>query len=108
MSKQIAVLETGESPEAGLDELRRRIEEVDMSLLDLITRRCHLARSAGDRKRLEGMAVVDPAQEASVLRRAAARARDAGLEEERVRQLFWCLIDLSRTAQMNGNREDRR
>jgi chorismate mutase len=43
--------------------------------------------------------VLDPAREAAVVRRSAERARDAGLDEEAVREIFWRLVGLSRRTQ---------
>jgi chorismate mutase len=47
--------------------------------------------------------VLDPAREAAVVRRAGTVARDAGLEDEDVRYIFWHLIGLSRRAQMEAS-----
>jgi chorismate mutase len=90
-----------------LPELRREIEELDRRLVDLIAARCHLARAAGERKRAARLPVADPAQEALVVRRAAVRAREADVDEEAVRHLFWCVIGLSRKVQEIRTREER-
>ena len=84
---------------AELAALRREIEDVDRRIVRLVAKRCGLARAAGERKRVAGLAAVDPAQEATVVRRAAVHARAADLDEEEVRRLFWCLIGLSHAAQ---------
>ena len=89
----------GKHPTSELTELRQKIEDVDRRIVGLIAARCRLARAAGERKRAAGLATLDPAQEAVVVRRAAVRARQAALDEERVRQVFWCLIELSRASQ---------
>jgi prephenate dehydrogenase len=87
-----------------LTTLRQEIEDVDQRILGLIALRCRLAEAAGERKRAAGLATVDPAQEAVVIRRAAVRARSENLDEEGVRQLFWCLISLSRAMQEKRSR----
>ena len=92
-------------PEAELAGLRREIEEVDQRIVSLIALRCQLAHVAGTQKRAAGLPTIDPAQEARVVRRAAQLAREVELDEESVRQLFWCLIGLSRRAQENGSGE---
>jgi chorismate mutase len=86
-------------PRSELAQLRGEIEEVDHRIVSLIALRCRLAEAAGERKRAAGLAMVDPAQEAVVVRRAAARARAEDIDEEGVRQLFWCLIGLSHAIQ---------
>ena len=82
-----------------LADVRREIEQVDGRIMSLIALRCRLAQEAGDRKRAAGLALLDPAQEAVVVRRAAARAREEEIDEEAVRQLFWCIIGISRGMQ---------
>jgi chorismate mutase len=82
-----------------LESLRGELERVDRLLISMLVERYRLAEAVGQVKRAAGLPVVDPAQEASVLRRIGALARAAGLGEEEVRQIFWRIIDLSRGAQ---------
>lgn len=82
-----------------LSQLRSELEDIDRALIEVLSRRCSLSREVGRVKREAGIPVVDPAQEASVLRRVGSLARATGLGEEEVRQIFWCIIDLSRGAQ---------
>lgn len=89
-----------------LNDVRRRIEEVDGELVDLIALRCRLVRTAGGSKHAAGLPVEDPRQEASVVRRAASRARDAGVEEEVVRHIFWALIGLARSIQVGRGADE--
>lgn len=83
-----------------LDSLRVEIERIDRELIDLIARRVELGRVVGQAKRRQGMAILDPAREAAVVRRAGVLARETGLQDEDVRYIFWHLIGLSRRAQM--------
>jgi prephenate dehydratase/nucleotide-binding universal stress UspA family protein len=63
-------------PRPDLDHLREAIDAVDRELVALIASRCHLARSAGEHKRAAGLPLLDPGQEAAVVRRVAvARPR---------------------------------
>jgi chorismate mutase len=87
-------------PAAALETLRGRIEEIDRTLIALIAERVERAREVGRAKRALGLPILDPGREASVVRRAGALAREAGLADEDVRYLFWHLIGLSRRAQM--------
>ncbi len=81
--------------------LRDEIERIDRALIDLISERVKLAREIGVAKRKEGLATLDPAREAHIIRRAVGLARDAGLGEEDVREIFWHLVGLSRRAQLD-------
>jgi chorismate mutase len=95
---------TTEAPPAAerLRSLRGCIEQIDRELIDLIARRVQLAREVGAAKRELGAPTLDPAREATVVRRAGELAREAGVGDEDVRYIFWHLIGLSRRAQMEG------
>ena len=79
--------------------LREKVEQVDTSLVALLAQRVELARAVGSHKREAGLATLDAKREAAVLRRAGTLAREAGLPEEAVRQLFWTIIGICRHAQ---------
>src|SRR5688500_4431073 len=85
---------------AELGEIRLQIEQIDRSLIDLIAQRVNHARRVGVLKRVAGLPTLDPPREAAVVRRAGALAREAGLDDEDVRYIFWHLIGLSRRMQM--------
>jgi chorismate mutase len=86
-----------------LARLRDEIERVDNEIVRLIAERVRLAREVGAAKQASGLATLDHAREATVVRRAVERARQSGLpEEDEVRQIFWQLIGLCRRAQTNG------
>jgi chorismate mutase len=82
-----------------LEQLRRDIEEVDLRLVELIAQRVRLARQVGQLKRAAGLPTLDPAREASVVRRASTLAREAGLMPEEMREIYWHVIGLCRRAQ---------
>jgi chorismate mutase len=94
---------TDTTNDAALSELARirdEIEKIDRSLVELIAQRVQLARRIGAVKRTAGLPTLDPPREAAVVRRAGALAREAGLDDEDVRYIFWHLIGLSRRMQM--------
>lgn len=82
-----------------LERLRADIERIDRALIGLIEERVRAAHRAATAKRSAGLPTLDPPQEAAVIRRAAALARDAGLPEEDVRDLFWHIVGLTRRAE---------
>ena len=84
-----------------LRELRAEIEEIDQALLRLVSERVSVAQKVASAKRAAGLPVLDPGREAQVVRRAATYARDNGIEEEDVRDLFWSLIGLTRRAELS-------
>ncbi len=87
-----------------LGRLRSALEEVDGALVGLLAERCELARRVGEWKAGQGVPVMDPTQEARVVRRAAERARTHSLDEEGVRRLFWEIMALARRAQAGEHR----
>lgn len=87
---------------AGEDQvarLRDRIMECDRELIDILRRRLDLVREIGDLKDRLGIPVTDPRREAEVVRRAAALAREEGLDEELVRSLIWSIMSAARHQQ---------
>jgi chorismate mutase len=82
-----------------LEALRAEIGRVDEAIVFLIDERLRLARRVGELKRTVGLRVLDPGREAAVVRRAGALARDRGLDDEAIREVFWRLIEMARTAQ---------
>lgn len=83
-----------------LTQIRDEIEQIDRGIIELIARRVALARRVGAVKRAAGLPTLDPPREAAVVRRAGVLAREAELDDEDVRYIFWHLIGLSRRMQM--------
>lgn len=83
------------SPVPELDELRRAIDQVDRSILELVAERVRLVLRVGDYKRQNGLPVYDPERERSLLDRLASTA-PAPLDGDTVRRVFERLIDESR------------
>ncbi|HUQ20603.1 MAG TPA: chorismate mutase [Gemmatimonadaceae bacterium] len=82
-----------------LTHCREQIETIDREIIDLLRKRLEIARRTGELKREHGLPIMDPQREAKVVRTAVANARDAGLPEEPVREIFWHILGLSRKAQ---------
>ena len=90
--------------EARLAELRRRILEVDETLVRLVGERRTLVLEVGQLKDGLGLPVMDPGREAEVVRRAASLARESGVDEELVRDVIWRIIASARDAQEGRTR----
>lgn len=92
------------SRDAALDALgkcRQQIEAIDRELITLLAKRVALSKEIGAMKKVAGLPTLDPAREAEVIRRAASLARDTGLSDEKVRDIFWHVIGLSRAVQVD-------
>lgn len=86
----------------GPDDLaaaRHEIERIDRAIVQLIGERLRTAEVIVGAKRTHGLPVLDPEQEARVVRRAGEWAREAGLAEEDVRDLLLRIIAITRRAQ---------
>jgi len=87
---------------AALANARRDIERIDRDVIALLAERVTLSKEIGTLKRAAGLPTLDPAREAEVIRRAAGVAREHALPDEKVRDIFWHIIGLSRGAQTEG------
>lgn len=83
-----------------LETLRDEIGRIDRDLVALIARRVMVARTIGETKRSAGLPTLDPAREAQLVRAVGGLAREAGLEADDLREIFWHLIALARRAQV--------
>lgn len=97
-------LADGSVDEDRLDALRTRIREVDRELVRLVGERRELVLRIGEVKAELGRPVLDPAQEARVVRRAAELAREAGVDEELVRDVVWRIMASARDEQEGQTR----
>ncbi len=84
-----------------LANVREDIETIDREIISLLARRVALGRRAGHVKRVAGVPVVDPIQEAAVLDRARALAEAAGLPYRDLAALLRGMIAITRRAQLN-------
>jgi chorismate mutase/prephenate dehydrogenase len=82
-----------------LDELRRRIGELDREVLRLAAERVRIAREIGRRKRAEGLPTVDYAQERRILDAATAQASVTGLDPDVAQDLVTRMVRASVGAQ---------
>lgn len=82
-----------------LEAARERIVELDGELIRVIGERRDLVLDVARAKEVLGLPVLDPAREASVVRRAAELARSLGVDEEMARDVIWRIIASARAAQ---------
>lgn len=87
------------SDTARLEQLRAEIAALDDELTRLLERRLAAVAEIGGIKQRLGLPVLDPAREAEVVRRAAHRARERGVDPELVRAVLWRVIDHARQLQ---------
>ena len=85
--------------EMTLDDVRRRIRELDGELIALAAERVRLVRRVGEIKRADGLRLIDYAQERRVLDAAAATAEGHGLAPELAQDLMARLLRDAETVQ---------
>lgn len=91
-------------PSTRLETLRAEIRAVDEELIALVGRRRDLVLAIGQAKEELGLPVLDPSQEARVVRRAAELARELGVDEELTRDVIWRIMASARDAQEGRTR----
>jgi chorismate mutase len=83
------------SSEMTMDDWRRRIDEIDLQLVELFNERTKCAVEIGHIKKRLGLEIYSPRREAQVL--ANVTAANAGpLDAEAIRRLFERVIDEAR------------
>lgn len=92
---------TSAEPEV-LESVRAKITHLDGVMVSLLAERTSLARSAFLRKRAMGLEMYDASREAAVVRHAATKASELGLDPEEVRELFWRIVRMSRELQRDA------
>ena len=78
-----------------MDELRRRIDELDEHLVRLLSERAACALRIGHEKRAAGLEIYQPAREAEVLAHVQ-RINPGPLDDEAIKRLFERVIDEAR------------
>lgn len=87
------------TPEQRLARMREVMNEVTDRLIELMGERRSLAIEIGKVKEELGLPVLDPAREARMVRQAAVRARELGVDPEMARDILWRIIASAREAQ---------
>jgi chorismate mutase-like protein len=81
-----------------IDELRRRIDQLDERLVELLNERANCALEIGKLKRTLGLEVYQPDREAEVLRHVQSHGKQTGspLGGEAIARVFERIIDEAR------------
>lgn len=82
-----------------LMETRYLIDEVDEEIVSLLAQRSHLVDRAGRFKSESGRSVRDPSREQALLEQRRQWAKERGLSEESVADIFTAILRFSRASQ---------
>jgi chorismate mutase len=81
-----------------ISDWRRRMDEIDKKLVDLLNERAQCALEVGRLKQAAGMPIYQPSRENEVLANAA-RNNNGPLTDAAIRRLFERIIDEARSAE---------
>lgn len=82
-----AQLEEAVRRPTSIEDLRARIDQIDLRLLSLLNRRARLARQIGEHKRRQNAAIYAPAREKHIFARLL-RANEGPLKPDQIRSIF--------------------
>jgi chorismate mutase len=88
-----------------LSDWRRRIDEIDKKLVELLNERSHCALEIGKLKQAANIPLYQPDRENEVLANAE-RANPGPLTDAAIRRLFERIIDEARAAERNAMHAD--
>ena len=87
-----------------LDELRRRIDDLDEELVRLLSARAACALEIGHEKKIAGLEIYQPSREAEVLGHVQ-RINPGPLDDGAMRRLFERIIDEARRLERIADEE---
>jgi chorismate mutase len=79
-----------------IDDWRRRIDELDKKLVELLNERANCAVEIGRRKRADGLPIYQPEREQEILENAE-RVNQGPLDDMAIRRLFERILDEARS-----------
>jgi chorismate mutase len=88
-----------------VEDWRRKIDEIDRKLVDLLNERSRCVLEIGHLKKQDGSALYQPDREREVLA-AAERANRGPLSEAAIRRLFERILDEARSVERTAMRDD--
>lgn len=88
---------------AEIDDWRKKIDEIDLKLVELLNRRSGFAIEIGKVKEMLEIEVYDPKREKQVVRNVQ-RAANGPLTKQAVKRLFERIIDESRRAEREARK----
>ena len=91
--------------EERIDAWRRRIDDLDLRILDLLNERSRCALAIGSIKRKLGRTIYDPVREAAIVSHVTERNRGP-LPDFVVRRLFERILDESRRMERTSDPSD--
>ncbi len=83
-----------------IDDLRKSIDAIDASLIDLLAQRMNIAQMIGSLKESGGLHVLQPARWNQVMERVLAQADEKGLDRKFIQDVFECIHEAAMSKQI--------
>ena len=71
-----------------LDGLRKQIDKIDESIVNLLAKRMRVVKKVGQYKKLKKLPPLDPARWQQVLNTKIKKAKSLGLDSEMVKKIY--------------------
>jgi chorismate mutase-like protein len=97
---------TDGAPHLSIEEWRRRIDEIDRKLVELLNERSRCAMEIGRLKRAAQLPLYQPEREQEILANVA-RANSGPLPDTAIRRLFERILDEARSVERKAMRGDK-
>lgn len=78
-----------------IEEFRRKIDQIDQDILELLSKRLSLVKEIGDIKHREGVSIYQPERIKKVISSRCQWGKAKAIRTDLVRELFECLIRYS-------------
>jgi chorismate mutase len=82
-----------------IQKLRKKIDEIDESILRLLGERSEICRSIGLLKKEQGMPILDTYRENEVFSNIRAKASDFSLDADQVEAIFRQIVNMCSSVQ---------
>ena len=81
-----------------INSLRKKIDELDDQMIDLVVQRLAIAKEIGDIKETNGIEVIDPYRESQIINRFAGKLAGT-LEKKDITAIFEPIYSISKRLQ---------
>lgn len=83
----------------GLDDYRKKLDEIDADLLELLAKRMSLIETLAEYKKYNKLPIMDMKRESQVLKKLSEMAKKKKLNPEFVEKIFVQILDESKRIQ---------
>lgn len=88
-----------------IEDWRRKIDEIDRKLVELLNQRARCALEIGKAKRVVGLPIYQPEREQEILENAE-RTNQGPLEDKAIRRLFERILDEARSLERTARHDE--